>query len=206
MLQNTNVQSVQQVEVGGTFRINPPSSLFATPRFIATPFSCFSLLLLWSNFLLLSIHGNYGTLIYTAPYAMLLMRENPLWGHVVGFWALEIETFLGPVKWHRRPLGECHLFFAVGFEASCKQMQILNTTSHRLNLVVLWWRICIIQVNIIPYSLTFIVLKGRKLCMKRRHLNFPNSWYFISKSFAALLRISNRPTFRRRNKIGYRIF
>ncbi len=33
---------------------------------------------------------------------MLLMRENPLRGHMGGgFWALEIETFLGPVKRHR---------------------------------------------------------------------------------------------------------
>jgi hypothetical protein len=32
---------------------------------------------------------------------MLLMRANPLRGQVGGSWALEIETFLGPVKWHR---------------------------------------------------------------------------------------------------------
>jgi hypothetical protein len=32
---------------------------------------------------------------------MLLMRANPLRGQVGGGWALEIETFLGPVIWHR---------------------------------------------------------------------------------------------------------
>ncbi len=40
----------------------------------------------------------YGPMIYTAPYVMLLMRANPLWGQVLGGWALEIETFLGPVE------------------------------------------------------------------------------------------------------------
>ncbi len=29
------------------------------------------------------------------------MQANPLRGQVGGGWALEIETFLGPVKWHR---------------------------------------------------------------------------------------------------------
>ncbi len=32
---------------------------------------------------------------------MLLMRAKPLRRQVGGGWALEIETFLGPVKWHR---------------------------------------------------------------------------------------------------------
>ncbi len=50
----------------------------------------------------------YSPMIYKAPYAMLLMRENPLRGHVGGFWALGIVTFLGPVKRHLA-LGECHL-------------------------------------------------------------------------------------------------
>jgi hypothetical protein len=40
-------------------------------------------------------------MIYTAPYVMLLMRAKPLRRQVGGGWALEIETFLGPVKWHR---------------------------------------------------------------------------------------------------------
>jgi hypothetical protein len=35
------------------------------------------------------------------PYVMLLMRANPLRGQVGGGWALEIEIFLGAVKWHR---------------------------------------------------------------------------------------------------------
>jgi hypothetical protein len=40
-------------------------------------------------------------MIYTAPYVMFLTRANPLRGEGVGGWALEIETFLGPVKWNR---------------------------------------------------------------------------------------------------------
>jgi hypothetical protein len=43
----------------------------------------------------------YGPMIYTALYVMLLMRANLLHGQVGGGWALEIRTFLGPVKWHR---------------------------------------------------------------------------------------------------------
>ncbi len=29
------------------------------------------------------------------------MRADPLLGQVGGGWSLEIETFLGPLKWHR---------------------------------------------------------------------------------------------------------
>ncbi len=40
-------------------------------------------------------------MIYTAPCVMLLKRrgQHPLRGQVWGGWALEIESFLGPVKW-----------------------------------------------------------------------------------------------------------
>ncbi len=41
----------------------------------------------------------YGPMIYTAPYVMVVMRADPLRGQVGE--ALEIETFLGLVKWHR---------------------------------------------------------------------------------------------------------
>jgi hypothetical protein len=40
-------------------------------------------------------------MIYTAPYIMFLMRADPLRGQVGEGWALGIDTFLGPVKWHR---------------------------------------------------------------------------------------------------------
>ena len=40
-------------------------------------------------------------MIYMAPYVMFLMRADPLRGQVGGSWALEIESFLGPVKGHR---------------------------------------------------------------------------------------------------------
>ncbi len=43
----------------------------------------------------------YAPMIYTtAPYVMCTMRADPIRGQVGGDWALEIETFLGPVKWH----------------------------------------------------------------------------------------------------------
>jgi hypothetical protein len=47
-------------------------------------------------------------MIYKAQYIKLLMRENPLRGHVGGGWALDSETFLGPVK-SIKPSSECHL-------------------------------------------------------------------------------------------------
>ncbi len=44
-----------------------------------------------------------ASMIYTAPCVMLLMRVASIMrasGRGLG-WALEIETILGPVKWHR---------------------------------------------------------------------------------------------------------
>ncbi len=35
---------------------------------------------------------------YTTPYVMCLICEDPLRGQAGGVWALEIETFWGPVK------------------------------------------------------------------------------------------------------------
>ncbi len=43
----------------------------------------------------------YVHMIYTAPCLMFWMRAGPLRGQVGGGLALEIETILGPVKWHR---------------------------------------------------------------------------------------------------------
>jgi hypothetical protein len=40
-------------------------------------------------------------MIYMAPYIMPLIRENPLRREVGGGWALEINTFLGTVKWQQ---------------------------------------------------------------------------------------------------------
>ncbi len=62
----------------------------------------------------------YGPMIYTAPYVTLLMRANPLRGQVGGDWALEIDTFLGPVKWHRAVK-------RVPFGAQKKHMYIIHT-------------------------------------------------------------------------------
>ncbi len=46
------------------------------------------------------ISAIYAPMIYTTSYLMLWMRADPWRGQVGGYWALEIETFLGPVKWH----------------------------------------------------------------------------------------------------------
>jgi hypothetical protein len=40
-------------------------------------------------------------MIYTAPCIMFWMRAYPLRGEVGGGWALELPSFLGPVKWER---------------------------------------------------------------------------------------------------------
>ncbi len=40
-------------------------------------------------------------MIYSTPCIMFLMRTDTLRGQVGGGWALEMESFLGPVKWHR---------------------------------------------------------------------------------------------------------
>jgi hypothetical protein len=43
----------------------------------------------------------YAPMIYTASCVLLLMRAESIRGQVGVGWALEIETFLGLVKWHR---------------------------------------------------------------------------------------------------------
>jgi hypothetical protein len=52
-------------------------------------------------------------MIYTAPCVTFLMRADTLRGKVGGGWALEIESILGPVKWHRadRRVGGIGYFF-----------------------------------------------------------------------------------------------
>ena len=43
----------------------------------------------------------YAPMIYVAPCIMFWMRAYALQGQVGGGWALEIESSMGPVKWHR---------------------------------------------------------------------------------------------------------
>ncbi len=43
----------------------------------------------------------YAPMIYTALCIMFWMRAYPVRGQVGGGWALNIESFLGPVKWHQ---------------------------------------------------------------------------------------------------------
>jgi len=40
-------------------------------------------------------------MIYTAPCVMFLMLAGAIRGQVGGGWALKVESFLGPLKWHR---------------------------------------------------------------------------------------------------------
>jgi hypothetical protein len=40
-------------------------------------------------------------MIYTAPCIIFLIRADTLRGQVGWGWALEMASFLGPVKWHR---------------------------------------------------------------------------------------------------------
>jgi hypothetical protein len=53
-----------------------------------------------------AIHVNlsitiYAPVIYTAPCIIFWMRAYPLRGEVEGGWALEFESFLGPLHWHQ---------------------------------------------------------------------------------------------------------
>ncbi len=52
-------------------------------------------------FLSLLILTIYAPMLYIAPFIMFWMRAYPLRGEVGRGWALEFESFLGPVKWHR---------------------------------------------------------------------------------------------------------
>jgi len=42
----------------------------------------------------------YAPMIYTALCIMFWMRAYPLQGQVGGDWALDFNSFLGPLKWH----------------------------------------------------------------------------------------------------------
>jgi hypothetical protein len=43
----------------------------------------------------------YAPMIYTDPCVMFLMRADTLRGQMRRGWDLEMESILGPVKWHR---------------------------------------------------------------------------------------------------------
>ncbi len=52
---------------------------------------------------------------YTAPYVMFWMRADPLRWQVGGGGALEIKTFLGPVKMAKWPITYCLLPVAIAY-------------------------------------------------------------------------------------------
>jgi len=53
------------------------------------------------NFISGKIITIYAPMIYTAPCLMFWLLAYPSRRQVGGSWALEFESFLGPVKWHR---------------------------------------------------------------------------------------------------------
>jgi hypothetical protein len=55
---------------------------------------------IWLNFILTI----YAPMISTASCVMFLMRADTLRGQVRVGWALEIERFLGPVKFDQNPM------------------------------------------------------------------------------------------------------
>ena len=57
--------------------------------------SCHGLIAIYAPMIYTAI---YAPMIYTAPCIMFRMRAYPLRGQVGGGWALEIKSFLGPVK------------------------------------------------------------------------------------------------------------
>ncbi len=60
--------------------------------------SFFSMIEIHQSLLKIAI---YVPMIYIAPCIMFWMRVYPLRGYLGWGWALEFESFLGPVKWHR---------------------------------------------------------------------------------------------------------
>ncbi len=69
-------------------------------------FSTYVSLALWEGVCQVCSHSDekltiYAPMIYTAQCIMFWMRAYPLQGEVGGGWALEFESFLGSVKWHR---------------------------------------------------------------------------------------------------------
>jgi hypothetical protein len=82
-------------------------AIYQVPRVINILLMC----LLHSELYVKNNYGNasmetgitaiYDPMIYKSPCLMVLVWADPLRGQVGGGWTLEIETFLGDMKWHR---------------------------------------------------------------------------------------------------------
>ncbi len=72
----------------------------------------------------------YAPIIYTAQCRMFWMRAYPLGGQVGGGWALEFESFQGPVKWHR---GDRRVSFGAQPPPTCPSNEYarIQTIMHR---------------------------------------------------------------------------
>jgi hypothetical protein len=76
-----------------TYMLSNPRNFIFNEQPLATP----NMRNTWQPFLLTI----YAPMIYKASCIMFWMRAYPLRGEVGGGWALEFESFLGPVKWHQ---------------------------------------------------------------------------------------------------------
>jgi hypothetical protein len=95
-----------------------------------------------------------------------------------------------------RSIAPTRCFSAVAFEASCKQMHILNTMSHRPK-----FSCPLMTGSIMQEKYYSIVWRRAKNLYEKTTFELSEQLIFHKQSFAALLRISWRPAFRRRNKI-----
>ncbi len=92
-------------------------------------------------------------MIYTAPCVMFLMCADTLRGQVGGGWALDIESFLGPVKWHwadRRVPFWAQKTFAFG--RGCLQQPVLHLEGG--------WAVCFL-------AFWFCLFVSKRLCLFR---------------------------------------
>ncbi len=98
-------------------------------------------------YLFLSIIAIYAPMIYTAPCVMLLMRAASITR------ALEIETFLDPVKWHRadRRMPFCH------FPRQWELKSLFDTGLNR-NCTLSWFLWCCLGWTADEGRLPFLII------------------------------------------------
>jgi hypothetical protein len=84
----------------------------------------------------------YASLIYIALCIMFWMRAYPLRGHVGGGWALEIESLLGPVKWHGAQKTEDRLQVTdYRLQITDYRLQITQITYYKLQKLMPKWHL-----------------------------------------------------------------
>ncbi len=97
---------------------------------------------------------DYGPMIYTVSYVMVLMRADSLLEQIGGGWALEIETFLGPEKCHR----------AVRRASYVVILRDMKLDSYRVGDIKWWWgRIKGVQKGAFRIFFEFLLIVGSVL-------------------------------------------